>query len=164
MQQQIPPLTLQLVTANASAGMVTVKVPVTVKTYYTCDKIDVKNTSAIIQTKGTVSTTASKLNVVYGPQIPLDPPIVLPQANATCASNPVCSALGLRTGNCCPSDNGQYNPCCSFCILKPLCKDYAIDNTTMCCPPRTNIWNSCCGPKPYGWEDGDPAAVGEVLP
>jgi hypothetical protein len=33
-------------------------------------------------TQGVMETAAAKLNVAYGPQIPLDPPIVYDQADA----------------------------------------------------------------------------------
>ena len=39
LQQQIPPLTLQEVNASAKADTITTEVPVTIKTYYTCDKV-----------------------------------------------------------------------------------------------------------------------------
>ena len=39
LQQQIPPLTLQEVNASARADTITTRVPVTIKTYYTCDKV-----------------------------------------------------------------------------------------------------------------------------
>ncbi len=42
LQQQIPPLTLQEVNATAKADTITVRVPVTVKTYYTCNKVTPK--------------------------------------------------------------------------------------------------------------------------
>ena len=104
---------------------------------------------ALLKTEGTLSATAAQLNIVYGAQYPIDQPIVLPQANATCASNPVCSDLGLRQGNCCPDNNGAYLSCCSFCVAHlPACQEYALTNTTMCCPAQTNKWNPCCGTKP----------------
>lgn len=148
LQQQIPAMTMQEVNATATASTITTKVPVTIKTYYTCNKTDTKETYALIKTTGTLSATTADLKISYGPSYPVDQPFVYPQANATCASNPQCSNLGLRTGNCCPDSNGAYLPCCSFCAAKPACVDYAMDNTTMCCPARTNVWNPCCGPKP----------------
>ncbi|WIA16131.1 hypothetical protein OEZ85_012849 [Tetradesmus obliquus] len=143
LQQQIPGLTAQTVIANASAGMIQVKVPCTIKTTYTCDKVTTEDNTMIIQTNGVLNAVDSALHITYGPQYPLSPPVVYPQANATCASNPTCASYGLK-GNCCPDDKGVYNACCSFCFLKPACKEYASDNTTMCCPAQTNVRNPCC--------------------
>lgn len=148
LQQQIPPLTLQEVNASARADTITTRVPVTIKTYYTCDKVEVKSTSALIKTEGTLSATAAELKITYGPQFPIDQPFVYPQATATCASNPICSDLGFREGNCCPDNSGTYRSCCSFCAAKPACAEYATTNTTMCCPARTNRLNPCCGSRP----------------
>ena len=148
LQQQIPGFTLQEVNTSATASTIFTTVPVTIKTYYTCNEPEVSDNFAIIKTVGTIAATTAELQITYGPQYPLDIPPVYPQANATCASNPVCSDLGIREGNCCPDDRGAYKSCCSFCVAKPSCQVYALTNTTMCCPPKTNRWNSCCGPRP----------------
>jgi hypothetical protein len=71
LQQQIPPMTVQQVNASATADTITTRIPVTIKTYYTCDKTDTKDTFAIIKTQGTLSATASQLNVTYGPSYPI---------------------------------------------------------------------------------------------
>ncbi|WIA16129.1 hypothetical protein OEZ85_012847 [Tetradesmus obliquus] len=115
LQQQIPGLTAQTVIANASAGMIQVKVPCTIVTTYTCDKVTTEANTMIMQTNGVLNAVDSMLRITYGPQ-----------------------------GNCCPDDKGVYNACCSFCFLKPACKEYAADNTTMCCPAQTNVRNPCC--------------------
>jgi hypothetical protein len=148
LQQQIPAMTMQQVNASATADTITTKVPVTIKTYYTCNKTETKETFALIKTQGTISATAAKLKITYGPSYPLEQPYVYPQASATCASNPICNDLGFRTGNCCPDRTGTYRSCCSFCVAKPACAEYAEGNTTMCCPARTNRWNPCCGTRP----------------
>jgi hypothetical protein len=148
LQQQIPGFTLQEVNTSASASTIFTTVPVTIKTYYTCNEPEVSDNFAIIKTVGTIAATTAELQITYGPQYPIDIPPVYDQANATCASNPICSDLGLRQGNCCPDANGAYLPCCSFCVAKPSCEEYALTNTTMCCPARTNRWNPCCGPRP----------------
>lgn len=75
---------------------------------------------------------------------PLSPPLVLPQADATCSSNPDCAKLGLVTGNCCPDPSGVYKSCCSFCSAKAACAEYAVTNTTMCCPAQTNVRERPC--------------------
>ena len=111
-------------------------------------QVDTLETFAIIKTEGTLSATAAQLNIVYGPQYPMDELYVYPQANASCASIPVCNELGLREGSCCPDSSGTYKPCCSFCAATPACAQYVVTNATMCCPARTNTWNPCCGARP----------------
>jgi hypothetical protein len=148
LQEQIPGLTLQTVNATLQAVSITVRVPVNVKTTYVCGRSETTTTTAIITTDGCVVDSSVNLVVTYGPSYPLAPPIVYPQATATCASNPVCSMLGVRTGNCCPDDQGVFATCCSFCAAKSNCTVYASSNTTMCCPGSTNRWNPCCGPRP----------------
>lgn len=143
LQQQIPGLTAQTVVANASAGMIQVKVPCTIRTTYSCNKVTTEDNTMIITTNGVLNAVDSALRITYGPQYPLNPPTVYTQANETCASNPTCASYGFK-GNCCPDDKGVYNACCSFCFLKPACKAYAADNTTMCCPALTNVRNPCC--------------------
>jgi hypothetical protein len=142
--QQIPGLTAQKVTASAVVAIITTEMPVIVNTYYTCNKTLTANNIAIITTQGTTTSTDSNLMITYGVQIPLEPTPVYPQADATCASNPTCSNIGLKTGLCCPNAQGVYNDCCSFCAFKPGCEDYALTNTTMCCPTRTNYRLKCC--------------------
>jgi hypothetical protein len=148
-QQQVPGRTLQVVYAEARADTIITKVPVTITNYYTCNKTTTINNTAIITTKGTVYTTSATVQVTYGPEYPLDAPDVFGSANATCVSNPTCSAIFLREGNCCPTDSGKYLPCCSFCVLRQACSKLAVDNTTMCCPTSTGQWLTCCGQKPY---------------
>ncbi|WIA32552.1 hypothetical protein OEZ86_003360 [Tetradesmus obliquus] len=128
--QQIPALTAQTV-------------PCKNKTTYSCGKVTTEDNTMILTTSGVLTGVDSDLRVTYGPQFPLSPPVVYEQADATCASNPVCSSYGLQ-GNCCPDDRGVYNGCCSFCALRPACQEYARDNTTMCCPSKTNVRNPCC--------------------
>lgn len=156
LQQQIPGMTLQQVNATIRASLIITSVPVNIKTYYTCGRVDSEDNVALIQTDGTIAGSSSQLNIVYGPQYPLEAPVVYPEATATCASNPTCADLGFRTGNCCPTANGVYRPCCSFCAAKPACADYAFEPTTMCCPTRTNRWLDCCGKRP--------ASVGDAAP
>ena len=52
--------------------------------------------------------------------------------------------MAITTGNCCPGEDGKYNPCCSFCKQKTACKSFAQTATTMCCPARTGVKNECC--------------------
>jgi hypothetical protein len=86
------------------------QVPVTINTYYTCNKVTSEDNTMIIQTNGVLNAIDSNLPISYGPQYPLNPLIVWPQADATCASNPTCASYGFP-GNCCPDDTGVYNAC-----------------------------------------------------
>lgn len=45
-----------------------IQVPVTVKTTYTCDKVETASNTAIIRVEGVLNTAESNLVITYGPQ------------------------------------------------------------------------------------------------
>ena len=142
-------MTAQNVTAIATVGVLTTQVPVRIREIYRCKEDGAESTvlqdnTIVAQTRGVLNLVSSELKTEYGPSVPIDPQSIIPQANATCASNPVCRMMGIKVGNCCPRDDGVYNPCCSFCAFKPACTDWAVDDASMCCPSKTNIMNKCC--------------------
>jgi hypothetical protein len=108
------------------------QVPVTINTYYTCDNVTTENNTMIIQTDGVMQAIESNLRISYGPQYPLNPPIVWPQADATCASNPTCASYGLATGNCCPDDTGVYHEC-ECCYTGGMTASTLSHNSCGCC-------------------------------
>ena len=88
------------------------KVPVKVITTLTCDKPTTTDDNTMVLTStGALVTQANQLTIEYGNSQPAYPDDVLPQADATCGSNPLCALNGIKTGNCCPQDNGVYNQC-----------------------------------------------------
>jgi hypothetical protein len=141
---------------------------------------------------GQLTSTSTDIRFEFGPAYPVYPDPSVPQADSTCASNPMCTFMGFNTGNCCPNANGVYNGCefhlectmskiihldcvgpyfsgylfallnsfsppfhsgCSFCAMpdydyRPSCAKYAMDNTTMCCPSNTGMYDPCCDVKP----------------
>ena len=168
---QIPGYTAQNVTAVGHVGTVIAQVPVTITAYYTCNTAPTSTpNTAVMTSMGALVTESSSLAINYGTSWPLTPTNVYPQADATCASNPNCAGFGIISGNCCPNDSGVYNACeliltncyhncqyfklfilllriiagCSQCVGKAACAGFAQDNSTMCCPTRTNVVNSCC--------------------
>lgn len=144
------PYTTQVVTAETVVSTIKVRIPVIVRTTYTCKgpgmekDYEEEESTADITVDGVALMSSDKWNLVYETPIPIDPEIVYPPADATCASNPICSKQGLREGNCCPNDEGRYLDCCSFCSIRPGCQNYAQNPTTMCCPTQTDIQYDCC--------------------
>lgn len=47
------------------------QVPVTVKTYYTCDQVTTEDNTIIIQTQGVLNAVDSNLQITFGPQVSL---------------------------------------------------------------------------------------------
>lgn len=41
----------------------------TIKTYYTCDKVESADNTMIIQTQGVLNSVDSNMDVTYGPQV-----------------------------------------------------------------------------------------------
>ena len=94
----IPPYTQQTVTATGSSGTVIATVPMNVIASGTCSDTNTTD-EATLTTEGSLISSKSELTFIYGATSPAPPPINLPQANATCISNPICVLYGLNTGN-----------------------------------------------------------------
>jgi hypothetical protein len=146
MPKASPPHTLQFMNSSLPTGTLSVEVPCRVTRTYPCGRNATTVETVTVATRGVITqapVTAS--SVTYGPILPLEPIEPLPPATATCASNPVCYMVGLRTGNCCPAADGTYNACCAFCRLKPACASKAGSNpSAMCCPGVDNTLDECC--------------------
>jgi len=112
----IPAYTQQTVTAFGSSGTIVATVPMNVVTSGTCSDTSTTN-EATLTTDGSLVSSKSELTFIYGGTSPAPPPINLPQANATCISNPNCVLFGLNTGDCCPGKDGNYNACELFGLL-----------------------------------------------
>lgn len=62
-----------------------------------------------------------------------------------CADNPVCAAMGLIEGACCPNDDNEYLGCCNReCSAHFKCSN--LDGT--CCPTKDDVGLSCCDHQP----------------
>jgi hypothetical protein len=59
---------------------------------------------------------------------------------AQCSSNPVCKALGLTEGVCCPSASGYLDCCNRKCEQHSSCNTLAEN----CCPTIDNVELACC--------------------
>ena len=87
------------------------QIPVQITTKYECGDDDSITHDVTMTSSGQMTSTAADVRVDFGPGYPVYPDPSVPQANSTCASNPMCAFMGFTTGNCCPSANGVYNAC-----------------------------------------------------
>lgn len=145
LQQQIQGGTAQSVKATTNLQNLVVKVPVTIRYKLTCNAQDkIEENTMEVTASGVANAISSSFKIEYGTPYPVELDPVYPPANATCQSNPNCANIGIKTGNCCPNEQGIYLDCCSFCSIRPSCSGFAQTKTTMCCPTITDVQQACC--------------------